>query len=102
MGMLISLDDLKQYLSIERGFADDDDLLEGLVYAAQEAVERSINRGLTDCEPYTVLQAVRILAATWYANREGVSFGSPGKMPYAFDFLVGMNRNYDDSCGITD
>jgi uncharacterized phage protein (predicted DNA packaging) len=102
MEMLISLDDLKRHLSIELGFTDDDEMLENLIYTAQEAVEKSINRRLTDHEPHTVLQSIRIYAATLYANRESVSFGSPNKIPCTFDFLVGMNKNYNDSCGITD
>jgi hypothetical protein len=102
MGTLISLDDLKRHLSIEQGFMDDDGYLDSLIHAAQEAVEQSINRRLTDCEPETVLHCIRILAATWYAGREGVSFGSPNKIPYTLDYLIGLNRNYDDSSGIAD
>jgi uncharacterized phage protein (predicted DNA packaging) len=102
METLISLDDLKHHLAIEQGFMDDDVYLDGLIHAAQEAVEKAINRRLTDCEPETVLLSIKILAATWYANREGVSFGSPNKIPYTFDFLIGLNKNYNDCRGITD
>jgi hypothetical protein len=102
METLINIDDLKRHLAIEQGFMDDDSYLDSLIHAAQEAVEKSINRRLTDCEPESVLHSIRVLAATWYANRESVSFGSPNKIPYTFDFLIGLNKNYDDSSGITD
>jgi hypothetical protein len=102
MAKLISIDDLKQHLHIEQGFMDDDDYLGILIDTAQEAVENLINRKLTDCEPKTVLHAIRFLAATWYLNREGVSFGAPHEIPFTLKCLIDINRNYGGCSGITD
>jgi uncharacterized phage protein (predicted DNA packaging) len=100
MENIITLDELKEHLRIERGFTDEDDYLCGLICAAQEAVEKAINRRIAECENATVVHAVKTLAATWYGSREGVSFGTPNRVPYTLDFLLGMNRNYDDCSGI--
>ncbi len=84
--------DIKKHLNID--FDDDDAYLLTLLKAAEQAISSYVNRPMTDfqdaegdMEP-AVLHAVRLLAGTWYANRESVSYGSPSDIPYTLGFIL--------------
>lgn len=82
-------------------FTDDDLLLSQLIDAAELSIEHHINRPLcTLLSPYSkhlpadLETAVLSLVATWYSNRESVTYGSPNKIPYSMEYLIQPYREY--------
>lgn len=96
--MYVSVEDLKKHLNID--FSDDDAYLTSLIEVAQSSIEMSVCTPLTDYEviPGTLnpmlVHAIKILAGTFYANREAIAFAEPRPIPYTLDYLVKPFRKY--------
>lgn len=94
---LISLDEIKEHLNIDKCYFDDDAYLVGLIGAAGLAVEKHARINLSGgCYNHPlVIHAVKLLVGTWYRNREASVTGlSTSELPYTFEYLIKLIRSY--------
>ena len=80
---------------MENGFSEEDEYLEHLLDAAEEAVLQATHRTLEECKaagggtfPKTLQHAVLLLAGHWYAQRESVSTVQMHEVPDALQSLL--------------
>lgn len=90
-------------------FADDDDLLQHYLSAAEAAVIRETHRSETELAeigggtvPPTIGQAVMMLAAHWYNQRESVAGVQMHEVPYSVQALIKPYRKLADYASGTD
>lgn len=83
-------------------FKDDDLYILGLIDVAEDAVARNLNLKLDELAvdgeftPPAVIHAILLLIGNLYANREPVSYSSVNKVPYTFDYLISLYKNYKE------
>lgn len=102
--MYIDVDLLKRHLNIDSEFTEDDDYLELLIDVAEKTVQRNICCVLADMEdgdgqiPSPLRQAILLYCGVLYNSRESVTYGgSPVEVPYTFNYLIGLYKNYSDT-----
>lgn len=101
---IITVDQLKEQLSLTPDVGDDDDdLLARKIGAAQDYVERQLGfkieavYGGADQEPVpaALVEAVSQLAAHWYENREATLIGvNAYALPFSVQEIVDSYREY--------
>lgn len=99
--MIITIDEMKQQLGFTDDMGNDDDaLLEGKIEAAQAHIERLLGYKL-DAEfpngstPADLKEAIRLLTAHWYENREASLVGvAAQEIPYGIREIVREYRNW--------
>ena len=91
----ITTEQLAQQCNIDNPTADDTTYLSDLLEAAVTTVENKIQQKLADVAaanndtlPAPLKQAMLLIAANLYANREPVAFGVPQRIPYTLDYLI--------------
>lgn len=97
--MYITLCEAKKHLLIDREFKEDDEYILALIDTAEEAVSKNLNTRLDSIIeggelPPSVKAAILLLIGNFYANREPVAYTSVSKVPYTFDYLISLNKNY--------
>lgn len=98
--MYIELYQVKKHLNIDDDFRDDDEYLMSLVEVAEKVVEKNIDTPLTRLEdgegylPAPLIQAMLLLVGNFYANRESVAFANATNVPYSYQYLIDLYRNY--------
>lgn len=98
--MYIQLYQVKKHLNIDEDFRDDDEYLMQLVQVAEKVVEKNIDIKLEKLEdedgniPVPLIQAMLLLVGNFYANRESVAFASTNNVPYSYQYLIDLYRNY--------
>lgn len=98
--MYIYLADAKKHLNIDEDFKDDDMYIASLVQVAEEIVAKDIDTKLSDLEnedgdiPNPLKQAMLLLVGNFYANRESVAYASMTKVPYSYQYLIDLYKNY--------
>ena len=97
--MYITLDEAKKHLLVDPDFNEDNEYIQSLINTAEEAVSLNINTKLTAIAdggelPSSVKSAVLLLIGNLYANREPVAYTAVNKVPYTFDYLIALNKNY--------
>lgn len=99
--MYLTLNEIKKHLNIDNNFTDDDAYLLTLGEAAEKAVEKHIDTPLSNYAEDGLDGALKIavltLIATWYANRESVSFGNPVKLPHGYEYILNLYQSYFNS-----
>lgn len=99
--MYLNLSQIKKHLNIDTDFTDDDEYLMDLASVAENAVQTHIDINLSELEdedgtiPMPIIQAMLLFVGTLYAKRESIVFGSATEVPLAYDYLLGLYRNYD-------
>ncbi|MBY6138531.1 head-tail connector protein [Leisingera daeponensis] len=93
----ISAADMKLHLSIPAADSGNDGLIEGYIGAAESFVARHLRRDMeVDFPggwPPDALQAVRLLVADWYENREPVTSGGQVELPMGVRMLLAPLRD---------
>ncbi len=89
--MYVTVEQLKKQCYVDS--SDDDTYMEGLIEAAQTAVENDIQQPLSGLEsggkiPAPLMQAILLVAANLYTNREPVAFANPQPVPYTLQYLI--------------
>lgn len=90
----VSAADMKAHLRLDVAKTGEDAYLDALVVAARRTIEASINRQITDPDftddDRTVVgQAIRLIAGSWYSNREAVITGTiVSELPIAVTWLL--------------
>lgn len=98
--MYIQLYQIKKHLNINEDFRDDDEYLMQLEEVAERVVETNIDTKLEKLEngdgdiPSPLTQAMLLLIANFYANRESVAFANSVNVPYSYQYLIDLYRNY--------
>lgn len=95
----ISLNLIKKHLNIDTEFTEDDDYLTMLSDVAVSTVQRHIDHNLNDLLvdgelPTPILQATLLFIGNMYANRESISFASAQEIPFAYDYLLSLYKDY--------
>ena len=97
--MYVTLYEAKKHLLVDNSFNDDDEYILALIDIAEEAVSININIPLDSITvggelPPAVKAAILLLVGNLYANIEPVAFTSVNKVPYTFDYLISLYKNY--------
>ena len=94
----IDLEDMKLHLSVADDDTGNDVIILGYISAAEAWVVKYLRRDL-DTEfasgwPGPILQAVRLMVALWYHNREGVSEGGQvSEVPFGVKDMLASYRD---------
>lgn len=101
--MYLKLYQIKKHLNIDADFTDDDEYLMDLASVAENAVQSHIDINLRELEdedgtiPMPIIQSMLLMVGTLYSKRESIVFGSASEVPLAYDYLLGLYRNYNGS-----
>lgn len=99
---MLDLKLVKKHLNIIDDFKDDDKYLLYISEVSEQAVLKDL--GLTydeacddDGEYKTdILHSILLMVGNLYANREGTTYGAASVLPYGYQYLLDLNRNYKD------
>ena len=98
--MYVQLYEIKKHLNINSDFHDDDEYLGYLEEVAEKVVENNIDTKLRKLEdgdgdiPSPLKQAMLLLIANFYANRESVAFAQNANISYSYQYLIDLFRDY--------
>ena len=97
--MYVTLCEAKKHLLVDNSFKDDDEYILALIDVAGDAVAINLNVQLASITvggelPPAVKAAILLLVGNLYANREPVAYTSINKVPYTFDYLISLYKNY--------
>ena len=91
---------IKKHLNIDDSFTGDDDYIEFLDTVAIGTIEKHIdisyNELLTKYGeiPTPILQAELLYIGNLYNSREAVTFGSANEIPFTYDYLLALYKDY--------
>lgn len=98
--MYISIEQVKEHLLVDKDFKEDDRYILDLITVAQDSVQQHLDTQLSELEddngmlPAAIIHAMLLMIGNLYANREPVSFGSVVRIPYTYEYLLGLYKNY--------
>lgn len=102
--MFIQLYQIKKHLNIDNDFFDDDEYLLYLGEVAELAVQKHIDRNLSElCADYggdlpaPLLHAMLLMIGNLYANREPVAFASATELTLSYSYLLDLFKNYNNT-----
>ena len=89
----ITVSELEKQCNIDNVTESETHYLEDLLDASTTTVENKIQQKLADVLvdgvlPVPLKQAILLIAANLYANREPVAYGVPQRIPYTLDYLI--------------
>lgn len=98
---MLSLNQIKKHLNIDENYNGDDEYLQQLNRVADEVVEKHINRSLYDIKaenkgelPSALEQAILLLIANFYANREPITYTSATELPISYNYILDLYKCY--------
>ena len=95
--MYSTLSEIKQHLNLDADFHDDDEMLIMYLRAAEEAVEKDLDRPLSSiigCDgylPFSIKAATLLLVGSLYQNRESVNVAKLTENP-TYRYLINLTR----------
>lgn len=97
--MFITLEQAKKHLNIDATFKDDDSYIEQLIEVAEDTVEKNCNIALGEQGeggelPPSTYHSILLLIGNLYNNREATTYSNIQEVPYAYKYLVNLNRNF--------
>ena len=102
--MYLTLAQIKKHLNIDESFTDDDEYLSFLYDVAERTVQRHIDSNLASLTveeggslPTPLLQAMLLYIGTLYAQRESISYSSVVDVPFSYDYLLSLFKNYNNT-----
>lgn len=96
MKLYVTIEEARRQVNVPDGYEDDE--LTALIEAVQEQVQDDLQAPLSDYEnsegqlKKNIWHAIRIQLATYYANKESVSFATANPVPYTYDAIIRKNR----------
>lgn len=98
---MLSLIQIKKHLNIDENYNGDDEYLQQLNRVADEVVEKHINRSLFDIKaenkgelPSALEQAILLLIANFYVNREPITYTSATELPISYNYILDLYKCY--------
>jgi uncharacterized phiE125 gp8 family phage protein len=95
----VEVDDIRKYLNLP--FCEDNLLLMELEESAEQVLAGHLNvESMSVYEdengdiPQALKTAIKTLVATWYSNREAVSYGQPFQVPYTLLYMLQPYKKY--------
>lgn len=97
--MYITLEKAKKHLLIDDDFKADDMYILDLITVAEDSVSKHLDIALKELEaggelPPAIIHAMLLMIGNLYANREPVNYGTVVKIPYSYEYLIGLYRKY--------
>lgn len=97
--MYVTLDDAKKHLNIDFCFTEDDAYLDMLINVAEDAVEKNCNIALSEQLeggelPPSTYHSILLMIGNLYTNRESTTYSSINEVPFAYKYLINLNRNF--------
>lgn len=97
--MYLTLEQTKKHLLIDEGFTADDQYIQDLITVAEDSVSKHLDIALEELEeggnlPPSIIHAMLLMVGNLYANREPVTYGTVVKIPYSYEYLIGLYRKY--------
>lgn len=97
--MFVTLGITKKHLNIDDDFKDDDNYIISLIKVAEDAVAKNENIALDELLeggelPPSVIHSILLLVGNLYNNREATTYSNISEVPYAYKYLVNLNRNW--------
>ena len=97
--MYITLEQAKKHLLVDEDFRADDMYILDLITVAEDSVSKHLDIALDELEvggtlPPAIIHAMLLMIGNLYANREPVSYGTVVKIPYSYEYLIGLYRKY--------
>lgn len=98
--MYITLDEAKKHLNIDKSFTDDDQYITSLIKVAEDAVSKNMDVALSEMTESdgklspSVIQSILLLIGNLYNSREAATYSTVSEVPYAFKYLVNLNRHF--------
>ena len=98
--MYVTLQQAKKHLNIDDSFMDDDNYILQLIQVAEDAVEKNSDIALTEqleggILPPSLTHSILLLVGNLYNNREATSYSVPSEVPFAYKYLINLNRNFE-------
>ena len=104
--MYLNLELTKKHLNVEQEYIADDEYILQLMQVAEDAVAKHIDNKLQNLEdeegklPSSLLHAIMLLVANFYANRESVAFASSSEIPTSYNYLLDLFKDYSSKTTI--
>lgn len=97
--MYVTLDQCKKHLNIDESFKEDDNYIRELIQVAEDAVAKNQNIALKEqlvggMLPSTTIHSILLLVGNLYNNREATTYSTVSEVPYAYRYLINLNRNF--------
>lgn len=99
--MYIRIGQVKHHLNIDKEFTEDDEYIMDLVKVAEQIVEKHIDYSLSELAqnngdelPSPIIQAILLMVGNLYANRESIAYASAQEIPFAYDYLLSLYKDY--------
>lgn len=99
--MFLNIEQIKKHLNIDAEYTDDDNYLSSLYNVAEKVVEKHTDINLEHIAdvnggelPSPLAQAMLLFIGEMYRNREINSFTSVNSIPYNFDYILSLYKNY--------
>lgn len=97
--MYVTLNEVKQHLNIDASFTDDDNYLISLIQVCEDSVQKNTDIVLADqveggVLPPSLKHSILLLVGNLYNNREATSYSIPKEVPFAYKYLINLNRNF--------
>ena len=98
--MYLTLEQVKKHLRGDNGFKADDSYITDLITVAEDSVSRHLDIALEELDeggnlPPSIIHAMLLMIGNLYANREPVTFGTVVKIPFTYEYLVGLYKKYE-------
>ena len=99
--MFVTLDRIKKHLNIDDYYKEDDEYISSLYEVAEKVVEKHTDSNLSDVAktnggviPSPLVQAMLLFIGDMYKNRESISFSSVSSIPFSYDYILSLYKNY--------
>ena len=98
--MYLNLEQVKKHLLVDEEFKADDLYILDLITVAEDSVSKHLDIALEELEeggilPPSIIHAMLLMIGNLYANREPVSYGTVVKIPYTYEYLIGLYKKYE-------
>lgn len=98
--MSITLEQAKTHLLVDLDYLSDDSYIQDLILVAEDTIKQHLDvSSLSDLEvggelPPALTHAMLLMIGNLYSNREPVSFVTATKIPYTYEYLIGLYKQY--------
>lgn len=99
--MFVTLEQIKNHLNIDDYFKEDDNYISSLYEVAEKVVEKHTDSDLSVIAetnggllPTPLVHAMLLFIGDMYKNRESVAFTSVNSIPFSYDYILSLYKNY--------